>query len=67
MSMSPDERINLLSEIEKIRSTIETLEKLQSEVRQQQSWFGGGSDSSRTQLVALRKELARDMEQLHAS
>ena len=65
--MSHDERINLLSEIEKIRSTIETLERLQSEVRQQQSWFGDGSDNSRTQLVALRKELARDMEQLHAS
>jgi hypothetical protein len=65
--MSHEERINLLSEIDKIRSTIETLEKLQSAVCRRPSWFGSGSETSRTQLAALRKELARDMEQLHAS
>jgi hypothetical protein len=65
--MSHDERVNLLREIEEIRSAIEKLQKLQPEVRRHQSWMGSGADTSRSQLAALRKELARDMEQLHTS
>jgi predicted nucleic acid-binding Zn-ribbon protein len=62
--MSHEERNSLLNEIEEIRTTIE---KLQPEVHQQETMFGRGSVSSRAQLATLRKELARDMEQLHAS
>jgi len=61
--MSHEERVNLLREIEEIRSTIE---KLQPGVYQQEVSLGRGSDCTRAQLAALRKELARDMEQLHA-
>jgi|KBSMisStaDraftv2_1062788.scaffolds.fasta_scaffold02569_8 SMC interacting uncharacterized protein involved in chromosome segregation len=61
--MSHEERVKLLREIEEIRSTIE---ELQPEVHQQERSLGRGSDWTRTQLAALRKELARDMEQLHA-
>jgi len=57
--MSHEERNTLLGEIEEIRSTIE---RLQPEVQQQEVH---GCESSREQLKALRKELARDMEQLH--
>ena len=59
--MSHEERNNLLSEIEEIRSTIERLQPdaLEKEMH--------GAESGRAQLKALRKELARDMEQLHAS
>jgi len=62
--MSHEERSNLLTEIEELRMTIE---RLQPEVRRQEILFGCGLESSRAQLTALRKELARDMEQLHAS
>jgi hypothetical protein len=59
--MSHEERTRLLNEIEEIRTTIE---RLQPEVYQQEAT---GSESRRPLLVALRKDLARDMEQLHAS
>ena len=59
--MSRDERENLLSEIEEIRSSIERLEP---QVHEQEVY---GAESSRNRLKALRKELARDMEQLHES
>ena len=59
--MSPDERTRLLNEIEAIRTTIE---RLQPEVYDQEAT---GNQSRRTLLIALRKDLARDMEQLHAS
>lgn len=59
--MSHEERTHLLHEIEEIRTTIE---RLQPEVYQQEA---AGSESRRPLLVALRKDLARDMEQLHAS
>jgi len=61
--MSHEERSHLLSEIEEIRTTIE---KLLPEVHRQERLFGCGFESSRAQLMALRQELARDMEQLHA-
>jgi len=57
--MSHEERTHLLNEIEEIRTTIE---RLQPEVYQQEA---KGSESLRPLLVALRKDLARDMEQLH--
>ena len=59
--MSHEERTHLLNEIEEIRSTIE---RLQPEVYQQEAT---GAESRRLLLVTLRKDLARDMEQLHAS
>jgi hypothetical protein len=59
--MSHDERTHLLKEIEEIRTTIE---RLQPEVYHQEA---SGAESRRPLLVALRKDLARDMEQLHAS
>lgn len=59
--MSHEERTHLLNEIEEIRVTIE---RLQPEVYRQEAT---GSESRRPLLVALRKDLARDMEQLHAS
>ncbi|WP_109486361.1 hypothetical protein [Occallatibacter savannae] len=59
--MSHEERTHLLHEIEEIRTTIE---RLQPEVYRQEAT---GTDSRRPLLVALRKDLARDMEQLHAS
>jgi hypothetical protein len=62
--MSHEERTSLLTEIEEIRTTID---KLQPEVHQQEMLFARGLESSRAHLIALRKELARDMEQLHAS
>lgn len=62
--MPHEERTNLLTEIEEIRATIE---KLLPEVHRQEMLFGRGLESSRAQLTALRKELARDIEQLHAS
>lgn len=62
--MSHEERTNLLNEIEEIRTSIE---RLQPGLHQQETRFGQESESSRAQLKALRKELARDMEQLHAS
>ena len=62
--MSHEERSNLLSEIEEIRTTIE---KLQPEVHRQEMSSGCELESSRAQLTALRKALARDIEQLHAS
>jgi hypothetical protein len=62
--MSHEERTHLLTEIEEIRKTIE---KLEPEVHDHERSFGPVLESSRAQLTALRKELARDMEQLHAS
>ena len=62
--MSHEERTNLVAEIEEIRTTIE---KLQPELHRQERLFGRALESSRAQLTALRKELARDIEQLHAS
>ena len=59
--MSHEERTHLLNEIEEIRTTIE---RLQPEVYKQEAT---GTESRRPLLVALRKDLARDMEQLHAS
>ena len=59
--MSHEERNDLLIEIEEIRATIE---RLQPEVYAQEA---AGAQSDRARLVALRKELARDVEQLHAS
>jgi len=59
--MSHEERTLLLNEIEEIRKTIE---RLQPEVYKQEET---GTESRRPLLVALRKDLARDMEQLHAS
>jgi hypothetical protein len=59
--MSHEERARLLNEIEAIRRTIE---RLQPEVYDQEAT---GIESRRALLVALRKDLARDMEQLHAS
>jgi len=59
--MSHEERTHLLNEIEEIRSNIE---RLQPEVYQQEAT---GTESRRPLLIALRKDLARDMEQLHAS
>lgn len=59
--MSHEERTNLLNEIEEIRSTIELF---QPEVNKLEA---GGAEGGRALLVALRKDLARDMEQLHAS
>jgi hypothetical protein len=59
--MSHEERTHLLNEIEEIRSNIE---RLQPEVYQQELT---GAESRRPLLIALRKDLARDMEQLHAS
>lgn len=59
--MSHEERTHLLNEIEEIRKTIE---RLQPEVYRQEAT---GTESRRPLLVALRKDLARDMEQLHAS
>jgi hypothetical protein len=58
--MSHEERNVLLIEIEEIRATIE---KLQPEVYAQEA---AGAKSDRARLVALRKDLARDVEQLHA-
>jgi hypothetical protein len=60
--MSYGERDNLLSEISEIRKNIE---RLQSEVNEHVSGRGPGNDSSRAKLTELRKDLARDMEQLH--
>ena len=59
--MSQEDRAHLLSEIEEIRTTIEELEP---EVYQQEA---RGVETSRSRLLALRKHLARDMEQLHES
>jgi hypothetical protein len=59
--MSQEDRAHLLSEIEEIRTTIEELEP---EVYKQEA---AGSESSRRRLLELRKDLARDMEQLHES
>ncbi|MBS1804407.1 MAG: hypothetical protein JST28_13655 [Acidobacteria bacterium] len=59
--MSNEERTHLLHEIEEIR---ETLERLQPEVYSQEAT---GAESRRPLLIALRKDLARDMDQLHAS
>jgi hypothetical protein len=59
--MSHEERTHLLNEIEEIRGNIE---RLQPEVYQQEAT---GTESRRPLLIALRKDLARDMEQLHAS
>ena len=57
--MSGDERENLLSEIEEIRSS---LERLEPKVHEQEVQ---GTESSRSRLKVLRKQLARDIEQLH--
>ena len=62
--MSREERNNLLTEIEEIRATIE---RLQPVVREQEARSGMEGDDRRAKLAALRKHLARDMEQLHAS
>ncbi len=62
--MSDEERRNLLSEIEEVRMRIESLEP---ELHNQEKLFGRGFQDDRARLAALRKELARDMEQLHAS
>ena len=59
--MSHEDRNHLLIEIEEIRAMIE---RLQPEVYAQEA---AGSESNRAQLVALRKDLARDVEQLHES
>jgi hypothetical protein len=59
--MSHEERNELLIEIEEIRATIE---RLQPQVYAQEA---AGAESDRPHLVALRKDLARDVEQLHAS
>jgi hypothetical protein len=59
--MSSEERIELLIEIEEI---IATIERLQPEVYAQEA---AGARSDRARLVALRKDLARDVEQLHAT
>jgi len=62
--MSHEERSSLLDEIENIRTMIE---KLEPEIHRQKkpSWYE--FENSRARLVALRKQLARDMEQLHES
>ena len=59
--MSHEERTDLLNEIEEIRATIE---KLQPQVY---NLDPTSVESGRALLVALRKDLARDMEQLHGS
>jgi len=59
--MSHEERTHLLNEIEEIRTRIE---RLQPEVYKQEAT---GAESRRPLLIALRKDLARDMDQLHAS
>jgi hypothetical protein len=59
--MSHEERTHLLNEIEEIRTSIE---RLQPAVY---SLEATGEQSGRAVLIALRKDLARDMEQLHAS
>lgn len=59
--MSHEERIDLLNEIEEIRASIE---KLQPLVDQQDVT---AAETGRALLTALRKDLARDMEQLHGS
>lgn len=59
--MSHEDRTDLLNDIEEIQATIE---RLQPEVyRQDQTTFEAG----RALLVALRRDLARNMEQLHGS
>lgn len=59
--MSHEERTHLIEEIEEIRSTIE---RVQAEVYSQET---GDELSRRALLIALRKDLARDMDQLHAN
>lgn len=59
--MSHEERTDLLNEIEEIRASIE---KLQPQVY---NLDVKTAESGRALLVALRKDLARDMEQLHGS
>ena len=63
--MSHEERTELISEIEEIRTTIERLEPQVH--RQEMLFLSSGFESSRAHLTALRKELARDMELLHES
>lgn len=62
--MSHEERSSLLREIEEIRTLIE---KLQPEMYREEMISGCASEGSRSQLIELRKELAREMEQLHSS
>jgi hypothetical protein len=62
--MSYEERNSLLNEIEEIKTTIETLQPV---VQEQETRFGEEPDNRRSQFIALRKHLARDMELLHAA
>jgi len=61
--MANEERDHLLKEIEEIRTTIETL---RPGMYEQQIELGTESELRRSKLTSLRKELARDMELLHA-
>lgn len=61
--MENNERDHLLKEIEAIRTDIE---RLQPEVYKQQARLDAEVESSQSRLKTLRKELARDMDLLHA-
>ena len=60
--MTNEERDDLLNEIEQIRTSIERLEP---EIHDQEARFASAVENSRATLIALRKDLARDMERLH--
>jgi hypothetical protein len=61
--MANEERDHLLKEIDEIRTRIETL---RPGMYEQQIELGAESELRRSKLTRLRKELARDMELLHA-
>jgi hypothetical protein len=61
--MSNEERNHLWKEVEEIRTTLETLRPDRYE---QLRSLDVDSESRRAKLATLRKELARDMERLHA-
>jgi hypothetical protein len=61
--MSNEERNHLWKEVEEIRTTLETL---RPDTYEQPRSLDVDSESRRAKLATLRKELARDMERLHA-
>jgi len=60
--MSDEERTNLVKKIEEIRTNIDILQP----EYEQQVRLGAEEGSSRATLMTLRRELARDMDALHA-